>query len=441
MTDLNQTGIASLEANICTSEFFDRRQIVYDQKTGLILDVGKLQIPAKLLTYQFSDDYILFPGFGDIHVHAREDVSQKNIYKEDFRSISSAAINGGVIMIGDMPNNPIPPIDENSYLDKLKLTKSAEIAIFLYAGIGPKTKALKAFQVPYKVYMGPSIGDLFFKDKATLFDALKNYSGETISFHCEDPEILEKNKGASSHELRRPKIAELMSTIDALEFIETYKLKGKLCHYSIGEGLPLIRKARERGASVEMEVTPQHLYFSTEKMEKLNFTKEQIIAMQMNPPLRTEEDRYQLLDAFKRGEIDYLATDHAPHAPEEKLKGISGLTGLDTYGSVVSWLIQQEQVDPKVIAKACSEKPGHFFNQFLDQWKKVFPEYNRFGKGIGKLAPGYSANFSLLNLKKTHTISKNNLYTKAKSSPFLNVEFPGRVEKVFFLGREVTPLN
>ncbi|MFN8369649.1 MAG: hypothetical protein U0T83_03380 [Bacteriovoracaceae bacterium] len=439
MINVKSDGVVTLEANICTGSSFDRKQIAFDQKSGLILEVGALQIPFKSLDYQFNDDTILFPAFGDIHVHAREDVSQKNIYKEDFKSISSAAINGGVVLIGDMPNNPIPPVNETTYLAKLNLTKSAPIAIFLYAGVGPKSVAFKEFKVPYKVYMGPSIGDLFFKDKATLFATLKNYQGQTVSFHCEDPDILEKNRGASTHELRRPKIAELMSTIDALEFIEKFNLKGKLCHYSIGEGLPLIRKARERGLSVEMEVTPQHLYYSMEKMQELNFSKEQIVEMQMNPPLRSEEDRHQLLEAFRKGEIDYLATDHAPHAPDEKTNGISGLTGLDTYGSVVSWLIQKERVDPKVIAKACSEKPGEFFNQFLDEWKRYFPEYNRFGKGIGKIAPGYSANFSLLNLNLKHIITKNSLYTKAKSSPFLNREFPGRVEKVFLLGREITP--
>src|SRR5690606_36731478 len=128
---------------------------------------------------------------------------------------------------------------------------------------------------------------------------------------------------------------------------------GKLCHYSSGEGLNFIRKAREEGVEVKIEVTPQHLFFGLEEIPS-----EKLVSLQMNPPIRENSDRLRLLEALKKGEIDFLATDHAPHTEEEKAKGTSGLTGLDTFGAFVTWLILEENVDPRLIAKMTAENPG-----------------------------------------------------------------------------------
>ena len=142
------------------------------------------------------------------------------------------------------------------------------------------------------------------------------------------------------------------------------------------------------------------------------------------------------MDALKNGEIDYLATDHAPHSNEEKARGTSGLTGLDTYGPFVTWLLSQK-IDPKIIAKVTSENPGAFFNQFLPGWSKLSPIFSDMGKGVGYLEKGYRANFTILNLKKPLTITHVHLKTKAQNSPFLNVTFPGQVEASFIGGQKV----
>ena len=415
-----------LEANCVTSSYQKRQQISFVENTGLILEVGELNLKAN---YTFSDECLLFAGLGDIHIHAREDVSGKNTYKEDFSSAHEAMINGGVTHAGDMPNNPIPPIDDNSYEMKFKLAaQKCQGDIWLYAGIGPQTKPL-SYTVPYKVYMGPSVGELFFKDLNSLDETLKHYQGQHVSFHCEDPEVLEAHKNEKTHALRRPTSAEVMATKDALMLIEKYKLKGKLCHYSAGDGLTLIREARARGVNVSIEVTPQHLYFDYAHLEDPHF-------FQMNPPIRQTSDRKALWQALLNGEINYLATDHAPHTYEEKQKGITGLTGLDTYGSFVTWLLQ-EKVDAKLIAKVTAESPGDFFNQFLPSWKTIFSGYKKFGKGLGHLLPGYRANFTILHLNKSHHVSRDKLRTKVAHSPFLGITFPGKVETLFLGGRKV----
>lgn len=390
--------------------------IEWNVETGLISSI----VERKNTTLNsYSNDCIIFPGFGDIHIHAREDVSGKHCYKEDFHSASLAALHGGCVHVADMPNNPIPPIDDYSYQEKLALSQKANINITLYAGMGPNTNPLEK-NVPYKVFMGPSIGDLFFKTNDELESVIKKYRGKSVSFHCEDPDVLESNKSELTHEDRRPALAELKATDFALYLIEKYELKGKLCHYSTGEGLKKIIAARKKGINVTCEVTPTHLFF-----DRSYLTTENSKWFQMNPPLREKTDCDVLLDELKNGNIDYLATDHAPHTIEEKMKGISGISHLDTYGLFVTWLINEKKVSIDIINKICAENPGNFVRPYL-------PE--KFGKGFGQIGIGYSASFTVLNLKKTHKLFREELQTKSGWSPFEGFTFPGSVEDVWFHG-------
>lgn len=420
----------TVEAICVTSTSQKREQIRFDEVTGLIMTRGDLGLPKDKVDYYFGDDCLLFAGMGDVHIHAREDVSGKNTYKEDFMTARAALRNGGLCHAGDMPNNPIPPIDDASYGEKFRLALKAQGELWIYAGIGPETKPL-SYAVPYKVYMGPSIGELFFKDLQSLDETLEAYKNQVVSFHCEDPEILEENKDQKLHHERRPVKAEVVATKDAINMIEKYQLKGKLCHYSSGEGLNLIRDARKRGVKILIEVTPQHLFYDLDMIKSEDFT-----AFQMNPPIRLSEDRKALFHALKNGEIDFLATDHAPHSPDEKAKGTSGLTGLDTFGPFVTWLISQG-ISPMLIAKVASENPGLFMNQFLPSWGKLSKHFSSMGKGAGFLDEGFRANFTVLNLNRPIVITKDKLKTKAETSPFLNVTFPGQVEALFIGGLKV----
>jgi len=368
---------------------------------------------------EYGDECLIFAGMGDIHIHAREDVSQKQSYKEDFRTAAAAAMNGGVVHVADMPNNPVAPITDETYRAKaaLVLEKNLPVHFTLYAGIGPGTRPL-SFPVPYKAYMGPSVGDLFFSSLAQLEETLEHYRGKHVSFHCEDPELLEQHKGAATHEERRPAVCELSATKFALQMIEKYELIGKLCHYSVGEGLPYIKEARARGIPVTCEVTPHHLYYDV-----TDITDQNRGWMQMNPPLRSVEDRKAMVAALREGTLDYLATDHAPHTLEENQKGTSGQPHLDTYGPFVTWLIKEQNFTPEQVAKFCCENPGEFVNPFLIDRK------------YGKIEPGYTASLTILNLSRPVTIRREDMKTKCGWSPFEGVTFPGSVEALFVDGK------
>jgi dihydroorotase len=384
-------------------------------EAGTIVDIGDSPGKPHLV---FGDDCLIFAGMGDVHIHAREDVSRKECHKETFATAAAAALHGGVVHVADMPNNPVAPVDDALYNAKESLVRRGAFPVHftLYAGIGPGTRPLLR-PAPYKAYMAPSHGSLHFTSMEQLDDTLQHYRGQAVSFHCEDPLILKRHEGEATHEGRRPATAEISATKFALEMIEKHSLTGKLCHYSVGEGLPLIADAKRRGLPVTAEVTPHHLYFDTSMISPANRT-----IMAMNPPLRTPADRQAMLNALRDGLVDYLATDHAPHTTMEKARGAPGLPHLDTYGMFVTWLLMEQGFTPQRIAEVCSACPGQFVNS-----------YSR--EQFGRLKPGYAGSLTVLNLHKPTSVHRSDLRTLCGWSPFDGMTFPGCVEAVIIRGQ------
>lgn len=405
----------SLEGLIVIGGELDRKRVEVDTATGLIARIAEPTGEADIVL----TDELIFPGFIDLHTHAREDSSHTQDYKEDFISAGLAAINGGVVAFADMPNTPVPPVDEASYDSRNELAKKSAVPILLYAGIGPGTHPLTK-KVPYKAFMGHSIGDLFFSSREQLEATLERYRGQWVSFHCEDSKIMDAHKDAKTHEDRRPVEAELSAVDIALELIEKYSLVGKICHASSIESIEKIKAAKARGVQVTVEVTPHHLYF-----DETMFSDHTPASLQVNPPIRqSAENRLALIKALKDGSIDYLATDHAPHSLEEKAKGMSGLAHLDTYGAFVTWLIHQHGFTAEEIVRPCAESPGIFLNEFLPD-------------KYGKIEEGYIGSFTVLATSHPEVITKEHLKTKCGSSPFLGVEFPGKVVMTIIKGKIV----
>ena len=108
---------------------------------------------------------------------------------------------------------------------------------------------------------------------------------------------------------------------------------------------------KEVKVNVVAEVSPHHLYFDEEILTEKNQNW-----MQMNPPLPSKDDRDYLIEALREGIIDFIATDHAPHTKEEKLKGTSGTPQLDTYGLFVTWLMKEQNFTPQIVARVCGSK-------------------------------------------------------------------------------------
>ncbi len=405
-----------LEGLIANHDRVIEGAVEINTETGLIEQVGPRTGRSDLdLAGQ-----VIFPGFGDAHIHARDDASKSQVYKEDFATISAASIHGGVTQVADMPNTPVAPVDDARYAAKEKLTAASAVHVTLYAGIGPETSPLER-HVPYKAFMGPSVGDLFFASQEQLEGVIAKYRGKNVSFHCEDPAILRESKGAATHEQRRPATAEITATEFALDLIERYELVGKLCHYSTKGGLEKIAAAKARGVKVTAEATPHHLFFDDTML-----TEENRLWLQMNPPLRGREDRLALIAALRDGLVDYVATDHAPHTLEEKMQGVSGVPHLDTYGAFATWLMAEHEFSTQDIARVCAYHPGKFVNEFLPQG---------FGKGYGVIEPGYVGSLTILDPKAPYVVRREDMKTKCGWSPFEGYTMPGRVTYTVLQGK------
>jgi dihydroorotase len=289
------------------------------------------------------------------------------------------------------------------------------VDVLLYAGIGPKTRPL-TFPVPYKAYMGPSIGDLFFASEETLRATLARYRGQTVAFHAEDPEILTRSKHAASHALRRPPEAESRAVETAISICESFQIEPHICHLSTADGLEIIRAARACGMHVSCEVAPHHLFYDQDNVAGYSHPG----YLQVNPPIRSRLDRIALLEAFSRGEIDYLATDHAPHTLEEKDSGISGMPQLDTVGAFVFWL-RSEGIPWHIIRQACAERPGKFLSRYLPCL-------------YGKIEKNFVGSLTILRAQR-QTVRRTNLKSRAGWSPFEGCTFSGGVSHTVVRGK------
>lgn len=412
--------MTSIEGIIVNNGDQTRKRIEIDE-SGIISRVAEPTGVADLVLR----DELIFPGFIDLHVHAREDASGTQTYKEDFQTAGEASINGGVVAFAEMPNNPVAPINDETYNAKKELTHKSEVEVLLYAAVGENTNPLNK-KVPYKVFMGQSVGNMFFTNYPDLEKTLERYSGQNISFHCEDPKILEENKNKDTHLAKRPDVAEISAVDFAIHLIDKFNLKGKICHCSTIEGINKIITAKERGLQVTVEVTPHHLYFDETMFDSSTET-----LYQVNPPIRqSQENRLGLIEFLKEGHIDYIATDHAPHTVEEKENGTSGLTHLDTYGDFTTWLMKEHNFTISDIARVCSVNPANFMNEFIE--KKPAPEL---AGRYGKIEEGYIGSLTVIDMNKPITIESKNLKTKCKWSPFLGITFPGSVVATIIKGK------
>ena len=457
----------TVEGWIATHDTKPFRGIVeIDQNTGLISGVSK---PKKgfQADHVFGNECLIFPGFGDVHIHAREDETEKQNYKEEYQTAADAALHGGVVHVSAMPNTPNPVVGRKEFawhrthVFELK----HPVTICNYLGIDSKTKPLgKPGEHFYKLYFGKSIGDLTVTYGSELEIILSRYKGHHISFHIEYEPIVQASAGGKTHSDRRPVECVNEGLRLLLPLIEKYKIHAKLCHWSTGgESFDMIAAARKRGADIVLEVSPLHLLFDTSMTDAdpSLWTK-----IQMNPAIQSREHRLALIKGLKEGFIQFIATDHAPHTEEEKFvafkkfeseypgksnreiadtirakdealffatceeSNTSGAPWLDTYGLVCAWLMGECAFTPQQIARAASYMPGVFVNRYL---KTQFPK-EKFGKGFGEIKKGFVGSLTVLNLKKETVVRREDLKTKVGWSPLEDRAMPGAVEAVFIRG-------
>jgi len=383
---------------------------------------------------------MILPGFVDLHVHAREyarplghdpaaiEKWEAACRKETFATAGQAAVNGGVTLFAAMPNDPTPPDNPATYACKQAIAGSSSCPVVLFAAV---TKSSEPWEdLPYKVYLDSAPSPVSFTNWDDLENALSRYRGYRAFFHAEDPDILRRT-GPGPRWLTRPPEAEIIAVEKILELSAKLGLHTHICHVSARKAVELIDSYnRAGGNSVTCEVTPHHLFFSVREGAISSAESVDVPAaalLECNPPLRSEDDRSFMVDALKEGLVDVLASDHAPHNIDDKMKGAPGMPHLDTLGPFAGWLMKKCGFTPTRIAAVLSQVPGKILEPDL-------------ARPHGSIEPGFEASFTVLDLEVETLVEENGisgrgpLKTQCGWSPFQGIRLPSAVNATIIRG-------
>ncbi len=382
-----------------TGEFYIK---IEDEK---IADISKTPITGDE-TIDIKNNYIL-PGFIDPHIHFRDPGLTQ---KEDFKTGSMSAANGGFTTVIDMPNTLPKTNTYKALKEKIKIAQEKSIVNFeLQAGhntLEEMKKMIELNPIAFKVFMDLE-SDESLEEIFSNLGELKNttdYNG-LVAVHCEKKSIveLETNKLKQKNEnnpidysYARPAISEDESVKQAIELAGENNLRLHICHLSSSKSLDLAKNASKKQA-VSWEFTPHHLLLDNSAYNIYG------TFIKTNPPLREKQDSINLthLDS-----TSIIGTDHAPHTLEDKSKGVwnssPGIPNLETVVPLLLTEVNKGNIDFGIIPKIFSENAA-----------KVYGLENK-----GQIAIGKDADFTVIDLKKEGKFNIDEFKTKAEYSPF-----------------------
>lgn len=396
--------------------------LIADDRISQIGDSEKMNIPAGTIVLDASG-YLLMPGVIDDQVHFRE---PGLTYKGDISSESRAAAAGGITSFMEMPNT----IPQTITIDALnqKYSIGAEKSFTNYSfyigatndNIAEIVKADPSSVCGIKLFMGSSTGNMLVNSDIAL-ERLFAEARMPVTAHCEDESTIMKNSEIfrsrfgeevplSMHPLIRSREACFISSSRAVELASKFNTRLHILHISTADELRLfsnsIPLSRKR---ITAEVCLHHLWFDDTSYEKLG------TLVKWNPAIKTAADRKALRDGVNSNLIDVIATDHAPHSPEEKqnsyFKAPSG--GPLVQHSLVAMLeLWHKKVFSleKIVDMMC-HNPAILFNV----------------KERGFIKEGYKADLCIVNPHDPWTVSKNNILYKCGWSPFEGTTFRSKV--------------
>jgi len=388
------------------------------------IDNGKIVAVKKILK---ADDHIDFgkklilPAGVDMHVHFRD---PGMTHKEDFSTGSLAAGFGGISCVFDMPNTIPQTTNIGAIKDKIVEAGDKSFVDFgVYACVTNDNiddiEKIAEFCNGFKIYLGNTTVALMF-EKKFLWGVLKSISrtGKPVLFHAEDEECLIKNRAIelslADHLHRRPSSCEEISIRDVLNASDGLASNIHFCHVSSVEGLELLKN---RPGNISCGATPHHSLLSIEKnLGTPSFYK-------VNTPIRTSFDKEALFNAMKKGVVDVLESDHAPHTMDEKATDFNdapcGIPGVETMYPLFLYLAKKEFLSFQRLVSLMCGRPSELM-----------------GLSKGRLDVGYDADFIVVDLKDECKIRSDNLHSKCGWSPFEDwpAVFP---EMVFVRGEKL----
>jgi dihydroorotase len=385
-------------------------------KNGRILAVGAAEaMPAAKETLDAAGMHVL-PGAIDVHVHFRDPGYP---HKEDWESGTAAAAFGGVTTVFDMPNT-IPPTGTPDVLAaKHAIAASkAHVDFGLYGLLGDDTiKNVPALVdggvIGFKLYMGNTFGRIPSPDTGAMLECFEAAaeSGKRVSLHAENNDIMERRQKRLmsagkmdqwAHLAARPNVVAVEAVSRAAILAEWTGARVHILHISTADELRPLREAKARGVDVTGETCPHYLMLSTDDYKRFPG----VIAV--NPPVRETANQEPIWRALLDGTIDLIATDHAPHAPEEKTRNDiwtvdCGFPGVETQMPLMLTAVNAGRMSISDYVRMSAFNPARIWG--------LYPRK-------GALTPGADADIAIVDLGKTHTIQDAKLRSRSKISPW-----------------------
>ena len=385
-------------------------------KNGHVLAIGAAEaMPSAAETFDATGLHLL-PGAIDDHVHFRDPGYP---HKEDWASGSAAAAFGGVTTVFDMPNT-IPPTGTADILAAKHAIAAAKahVDFGLYGLLGEDTIAnvpalVEGGVIGFKLYMGNTFGKIPSPSTGAMLEAFEVVAptGKRISLHAETNSIMERRQkrlmaagkiDQFAHLAARPAVVAVEAVSRAAILAEWTGARIHILHISSADELRPLREAKTRGVDITGETCPHYLLLSTDDYTRVPG----VIAV--NPPVREARNREPIWAALLDGTIDLIATDHAPHAPEEKTRNDiwtvdCGFPGVETQMPLMLTEVNAGRMS------ICDYVRMSAFNPAL-----IWGLYPR----KGALTPGAEADIAMVDLGRGHTIEDAALQSHSRISPW-----------------------
>lgn len=372
---------------------------------GRIAAIGDLSRASAGETIDCHGLHIL-PGVVDSQVHFREPGLE---HKEDLETGSRAAVLGGVTAVFEMPNTNPLTTSEATLADKVARATGRMHCDFAFWVGGTRDNARHVGDLErlpgaagIKVFMGSSTGDLLVEDDEGVRSILSN-TRRRAAFHSEDEYRLRERLGErvsgdpSSHPVWRDAEAALSCTRRLVRIARSVRARIHVLHISTAEEIDFLEDHKDL---VTCEATPHHLTLSADDYARLG------TLIQMNPPVRDARHRDGIWRGIGQGVVDVLGSDHAPHTLEEKAKPYpaapSGMTGVQTLVPIMLDHVAAGRLTIERFVDLTSHGPNRIFGM----------------AGKGRIAAGYDADFTVVDLKRVETITNAQAGSRAGWTPY-----------------------
>jgi dihydroorotase len=385
-------------------------------RDGRVLAVGAdAAMPQAREAFDAAGLHVL-PGAIDVHVHFRDPGYPE---KEDFFTGTAAAAFGGVTTVFDMPNT-IPPTGTAEIL-AAKHAMAADKACVdfgLYGLLGEDTIAhvpalVEGGVVGFKLYMGNTFGQIPSPSTGAMLEAFEVVAptGKRISLHAETNSIMERRqqrlmaagrREPLAHIASRPAVVAIEAVSRAAILAEWTGARVHVLHISSAEELRPLREAKARGVDITGETCPHYLLLSTDDYERFGGI------IRVNPPVREPRNRDPLWSALTDGTIDLIATDHAPHTPEQKTRNDiwavdCGFPGVETQMPLMLTEVANGRMSLCDYVRFSSFNPARIWG--------LYPRK-------GAIQVGSDADLAIVDLSKSFTLDDAALQSRSKISPF-----------------------